>query len=65
LIQAVASSGPPKAKYRTTVEIADEFLESSFMAYLEPPPKEDNDLERSDDLEEIIYKARRKALEKK
>jgi len=31
------------------------------MAYLEPPPKEDDDLENNDDLEEIIYKARQKA----
>ncbi|CAB4384351.1 unnamed protein product [Rhizophagus irregularis] len=53
---------PPKVKYKTTVEIADEFLESTFMAYLEPPPKEDDDLERNNDLEEIIYKARQKYL---
>ncbi|GBC08991.1 hypothetical protein RclHR1_08530002 [Rhizophagus clarus] len=50
----------PKVKYRTTVEIADEFLESTFMAYLEPSPKEGDDLERNNDLEEIIYKARQK-----
>jgi hypothetical protein len=35
------------------------------MAYLEPPPKEDDDLKRNDDLEEIIYKARQKVSEKK
>lgn len=34
------------------------------MAYLEPPPKEDDDLERNNDLEEIIYKARQKVLGK-
>lgn len=55
---------PPKVKYKTTVEIADEFLESTFMAYLEPPLKEDVDLERNNDLEEIIYKARQKVSEK-
>ncbi|GES79544.1 hypothetical protein GLOIN_2v1605697 [Rhizophagus clarus] len=52
--------GKDKVKYRTTAEIADEFLESTFMAYLEPSPKEGDDLERNNDLEEIIYKARQK-----
>ncbi|CAG8547952.1 1849_t:CDS:2 [Acaulospora morrowiae] len=47
---------------KSPVEIASEFLDNAFMAYLEPPPKEGCNTEVDDHLKGIILKARKKAL---
>ncbi|CAG8463228.1 284_t:CDS:2 [Funneliformis caledonium] len=66
-LQSLSKSSPKdnfrarsKIRSKNIAEIADEFLESNFMAYIEPPHNKDDSLENNEDLEEIIYKARQK-----